>query len=391
MTAGSPAPRTFADVYGRPPDGTWRAPGRVNLIGEFTDYNEGFVLPTTLPFATRASVARRDDDLVRVASAQHPDGTSAATDAVRVSALRPGTVAGWPAYALGVFWSLHTAGYALGGADVFVDSEVPIGAGLSSSAALECSVGLAVRELFGLDLSLEQLALAAQRAENEFVGVPCGIMDQMASLLCVPGHALLLDARSLEHRQVPFGLERSGLVLMVLDTRVRHALGDSAYGDRRSACERAAASLGVRALRDVRPEDLGAALARLDDPVLARRVRHVVTEGARVFEVARLLEASRLEDVGPVLTDGHRSLRDDYEVSCAELDTAVDAALRAGALGARMVGGGFGGSAIALVRSGAAGAVAEAVGAAFAAAGFGAPRIFVAAPAAAVAANGHPR
>ncbi len=370
----------FAEAYGRAPEGTWSAPGRVNLIGEFTDYNEGFVLPTTLPFSTRASGARRGDGRVRVASAQNPGGAGEATEAIELSALRPGSVPGWPGYALGVLWSLEESGHAIGGVDVYVDSEVPMGAGLSSSAALECSVALAMRELFGLELSLEQLALVAQRAENEFVGVPCGIMDQMASLLCVPGHALLLDARSLEHRQVPFALGEAGLVLMVLDTRVRHELGSSAYADRRSACERAAAALGVRALRDVDPADLDEAEARLGDRELARRVRHVVTEGARVLEVARLLEQSRVAEVGPVLTVGHRSLRDDFEVSCVELDVAVDAALGAGALGARMVGGGFGGSAIALVPSERADAVGAAVTGAFSAAGLRSPRVFAAAP-----------
>ena len=371
----------FSETFGRAPDGTWSAPGRVNLIGEFTDYNEGYVLPTSLPLATRASVARRGDDLVRVASAQHPLVPGDALPAARVGELRPGSVEGWAAYALGVVWSLRAAGHALGGADIFVDSEVPVGAGLSSSAALECSVGLALRELFGLELTLEQLAVAAQRAENDFVGVPCGVMDQMASLLCVPGHALLLDTRSLEHRQLPFALADAALVLMVLDTRVRHALADSAYADRRRACERAAALLGVAALRDIAPGDLASAVERLEDPVLGRRVRHVVTEGARVLEVAALLEAGCLEEIGPVLSAGHRSLRDDYEVSCAELDTATDAALAAGALGARMIGGGFGGSAIALVRRDAAAFVGLAVDEAFAASGFDPPRVFAAAPA----------
>ena len=265
----------FLERFGREPEGHWSSPGRVNIIGEFTDYNESFVLPTSLPMATHATLARRDDGLVRVSTTEA--GAGAAIDEARVADLEPGCVEGWSAYVFGVVWALRQSGAAVGGADVLIESEVPLGAGLSSSAALECSVALAFRASYGIEASLEELALISQRAENDFVGVPCGIMDQMASLLCVPGRALLLDTRSLEHRQVPFDLSGAGLALMVLDTRVRHELGDSAYAERRAACERAAAKLGVRALRDVDPATLDDALVRLADPVLAKRVRHIVT------------------------------------------------------------------------------------------------------------------
>jgi galactokinase len=371
----------FIAAFDRSPEGTWRAPGRVNIIGEHTDYNGGHVLPTSLPFTAGATVARRDDGRVRIGSEQSLVGHVDVLAEHRITELRPGPDNGWAGYALGVAWALHEAGYAVGGADIWVDSEVPMGAGLSSSAALECSVALALRDLFQLDITLPQLALLAQRAENEFVGVPCGIMDQMASLLCVPGEALLLDTRSLETRQLPFALDAAGLVLTVIDTRVRHELGTSEYGNRRRDCEHAAAMLGVEALCDIEPDDLDDTLGRLGDSTLRRRVRHVVTEEARVLEAARLLDRGELRALGAVLTAGHASLRDDFEVSCIELDVAVDTALGAGALGARMVGGGFGGSAIALVEADRAAEVERAVDDAFGDAGFTAPRIFVAAPA----------
>ncbi len=368
---------TFASVYGGVPDGTFVAPGRVNLVGEFTDYNEGFVLPTSLPLAARAFAARRTDRLVRVASAQ--DAAAGVFEA-DLADLRPGMVAGFPAYVLGVAWAFAEAGLPLVGADIFIDSDVPVGAGLSSSAALECAVALAFAGLSGLDVDRVRLATLAQRAENAFVGVPCGVLDQMASLLCVPHHALLLDTRSLEMRQVPFDLESAGLALLVVDTRVSHDLGDSGYSDRRRACERAAQLLGVKALRDVELADLDAALDRLADPELVRRVRHVVTEDARVLDAARLLDRGDVEPIGAILTAAHESIRDDFESSCAELDAVVDAALGAGALGARMIGGGFGGSAIALVRASSVAAVVDAVERRFAAAGWQPPRSLVAAP-----------
>jgi len=365
----------FRHAFGRPPEGIWSAPGRVNLIGEFTDYNDGFVLPLALPFATQACVARRDDDLVRVASAQRLEGGRFSVVDAALGQLRPATTSGWASYVLGVVWALREAGENIGGVEIYIDSDVPIGAGLSSSAALECSVALALHDLYGLRLSLQELVRVAQRAENEYVGVPTGIMDQTASLRCRAGHALFLDTRTLEVRQVPLDLEPAGLTLLVVNTGVKHALGDSAYASRRRDCQRAAKELGVAALRDIEPEKMDAFLARIVDVVVRRRARHVISEQGRVLKVVGLLESGRLAEVGPVLTAGHRSLRDDFEVSCAELDTIVEVAVASGACGARMTGGGFGGSAVVLLELAAVQAVTMAVADAFAARGYGAPEI----------------
>ncbi len=371
----------FRRVFGHAPEGTWSAPGRVNLIGEFTDYNDGFVLPLAIPYAARASVSRRDDDIVKVASAQRLEGGEAVVVEAELAKLRLAT-SGWSSYPLGVVWALREAGVALGGAELLLDSDVPSGAGLSSSAALECSVALALRDLYGLPFSLQELALVAQRAENYFVGVPTGIMDQTASLRCQAGHVLFLDTRSLEVRQVPFDLQPAGLALLVVNTGVKHALGTSAYADRRRECLQAAAELGVPALRDIPPEDIDSALARLSDDVVRRRARHIISEQSRVLEVVRLLEAGRPAEIGPVLSEGHRSLRYDFEVSCAELDTVVESALAARALGARMTGGGFGGSAVVLVEGGDIDLVTLAIREAFAARDFARPAIFEVAPSA---------
>lgn len=355
----------------------WRAPGRVNLIGEHTDYNEGFVLPLAVPFGVVARVAARPDDVVRMASAQVPGPPVE----VPVGALAPGTPGGWAAYVAGVVWALREAGHRLGGVDVVVDGDVPAGAGLSSSAALECAVAAALADLFDLPLSRRDLARLAQHAENAFVGMPCGVMDQSAALLARQGHALLLDTRTLDAEQVPLDLAGHGLALLVVDTRAPHALVTGEYAARRRDCEEAARNLGVPALRDVPLAGLGDALAALPDPVVRRRVRHVVTEDDRVLRTADLLRAGDLRAVGPLLTASHASLRDDYEVSVPPLDVAVDAALAAGALGARLTGGGFGGSTIALVDVPAVARVAEAVAAAFAVHGWPAPHAFTVTPA----------
>ncbi len=365
----------FRQVFGHSPEGIWSAPGRVNLIGEFTDYNDGFVLPLALPYASQAAAGRREDSLVMVSSAQRSDRGRPSVVEARLEKLEPG-ISGWASYPLGVLWAMREAGAAIGGLDLHVDSDVPIGAGLSSSAALECSVALALRDLYGLSLSLQDLASLAQRAENDFVGVPTGIMDQTASMRCQVGHALFLDTRTLEVRQVPFELEPSGLTLLVVNTGVKHALGNSAYAERRRDCLRAAAEIGVPALRDVDPEKMDAALAQISEEVVRRRARHILSEQARVLEVVRLLEAGRPVEVGPVLTAGHRSLRYDFEVSCAELDTVVDVAVANGAFGARMTGGGFGGSALVLLELGAVDTVTKAVAGAFAAESFVPPETF---------------
>ncbi|MFH9352147.1 galactokinase [Kitasatospora sp. NPDC017646] len=367
----------FEAVHGARPSGVWAAPGRVNLIGEHTDYNDGFVLPIALPHTTRVSARRRTDGRLRLYSAQG-DGT--VTD-LALEGLAPGAVASWASYPAGVFWALAEAGHPVGGADLFVDSDVPSGAGLSSSAALECATAAALNDLYELGLTAPELALVAQRAENAFVGVPCGVMDQMASACCTDGTALFLDTRTLEQRHVPLDLTAAGLRLLVIDTRVKHDLGDGAYAALRAGCERAAGLLGLPALRDLPAADLAPALDRLPGE-LRPLVRHVVTENGRVLETIDHLGRGELAALGPVLTAGHASLRDDFRVSCAETDLAVEAAVAAGALGARMTGGGFGGSVIALVGAADRAAVFEAVRSAFRSAGFTAPATFTAVPSA---------
>ncbi|MFI1657799.1 galactokinase [Streptomyces sp. NPDC020472] len=368
----------FEALYGAAPDGLWAAPGRVNLIGEYTDFNDGFVLPLALPHTTVAAVSRRDDGVLRLHSAD-VDGGIVHLD---VAGLEPLSGGGWAAYPAGVVWALREAGHPVAGADVHLTSTVPTGAGLSSSAALEVVTALALNDLFGLGLSRPELARLAQRAENAFVGVPCGVMDQMASACAEEGHALHLDARDLSYRQVPFDLAREGLRLLVVDTRVKHALGDGAYAERRAGCEAGARALGVRTLREVDAAHLSETLARLNDETVRRYVRHVVSDNARVERTIALLDAGDTRAVGPVLTEGHASLRDDLRVSCPELDLVVEAANAAGALGARMTGGGFGGSAVVLVEAGRSEEVSAAVGKAFAEAGHAAPGIFPAVPSA---------
>lgn len=363
----------FGEVYGAEPHGTWAAPGRVNLIGEHTDYNDGFVMPLALPHTTLAAAAPRTDGVLRL----HSGGADGGIVELRIDDLRPAPQAGWAAYPAGVVWAMRSDQLPVGGADLHYDSTVPTGAGLSSSAALEVVTALALNDLYALGLKPQQLAQLAQRAENAFVGVPCGIMDQTAAACCTRGHALFLDTRDLTRRQVPFDLAGEGLRLLVVDTRVKHELGDGAYAERRAGCERAARALGVRALRDVPFAHLPDALAKLaDEPALQALVRHIVTENRRVEEVIVQLDAGRTRAIGPLLTVGHASLRDDFKISCPELDLAVDTADAAGALGSRMTGGGFGGSAIVLVEDAAAAAVGAAVTEAFAAAGHAAPRIF---------------
>ncbi|MEV4193419.1 galactokinase, partial [Streptomyces toxytricini] len=236
----------FRQVHGGSPEGVWAAPGRVNLIGEHTDYNDGFALPMALPQAVALAARRRGDGLLRLYSAQ---GGAAAAAELRVADLAPGATEGWARYPAGVVWALRERGLPVGGADVYLDSTVPAGAGLSSSAALECAVAVAYDELYGLGMARPELARAAQHAENAYAGVPCGVMDQMASVCCTGGHALHLDSRSLEVRQVPFDLGGHGLRLLVLDTRVKHDLADGAYAALRAGCERAAGLLGLPALR----------------------------------------------------------------------------------------------------------------------------------------------
>lgn len=367
----------FEQLYGTAPQGVWAAPGRVNLIGEHTDYNDGFVMPFALPHTAVAAVARRDDGVLRLHSAD-VDGPVVELTA---DALAPESDRNWTAYPAGVVWALREAGHAVTGADIHLSSTVPAGAGLSSSAALEVVVALALNDLFSLGLRGWQLARLCQRAENVYVGAPVGIMDQTASACCEAGHALFLDTRDLSQRQIPFDLAAEGLRLLVVDTQVKHSHSEGEYGKRRAGCEKGAALLGVDALRDIPYADLDAALARLGDEEEVRRlVRHVVTEDERVERVVSLLESGNPRAIGPILVEGHASLRDDFRISCPELDLVVDTAMASGALGARMTGGGFGGSAIVLAEESDVPALTKSVEEAFATAGFTAPRVFEAVP-----------
>ncbi|MEV5979220.1 galactokinase [Streptomyces sp. NPDC052114] len=372
MGTASEVAEQFRQLYGYAPDGVWSAPGRVNLIGEYTDFNEGFVMPLALPHTAVAAVARRTDGVLRLHSAD----IDAPLVELRVDELTPLSDGGWAAYPAGVVWALREAGHAVTGADLHLASTVPTGAGLSSSAALEVVTALALDELYGLGLARPEVAVLAQRAENAFVGVPCGVMDQTASACCTEGHVLHLDCRDLSIRQVPFDLAAQGLRLLVVDTRVKHALGDGAYAERRAGCEAGARALGVSHLRDVPYAELPDALRKLTDEKIRRYVRHIVSDDHRVERVIELLDAGDARAIGPVLTEGHASLRDDLRISCPELDLVVSSANAAGALGARMTGGGFGGSAIVLVEEADADAVTKSVLAAFDAAGFTAPRVF---------------
>jgi galactokinase len=383
-------------------DGVWSAPGRVNIIGEHTDYNAGLCLPTALPHRTYVALERRDDDVVRLASAQTDEPWT-----MRLADVHPGAVSGWGAYVVGVAWALREAGYPVGGFDAVVDSCVPFGASLSSSAAIECAFAIALSDVFGLGLGDDDagravLVDAARRAENEIAGAPTGGLDQSASMLCTQGEALLLDFRPglAAHdfaQHVPFDLAAAGLTLLVVDSRAPHQLVDGQYADRRASCETAANYLGVASLREIAPSDLDEALARLESFDVAnglrRRVRHVVTETARTAELATLVrgglgadgvpDADVVARVGELMNASHASLRDDYEVTVRETDLAVDASIAGGALGARMTGGGFGGSTIALVRADEVERVAEHVATAFAEAGLAAPAFLAAPPSAA--------
>ncbi|MCD0453124.1 galactokinase [Actinocorallia sp. API 0066] len=342
--------------------GVWHAPGRVNLIGEHTDYNDGLVLPFALPQGITVAAARRADGVLDLESG----GRHAR---VPLAGLVPGAVTGWAAYVAGVAGALLEAGHPVGGATLRFTSDLPAGSGLSSSAALECATAVALNDLYGLGLTAKELVPVAQRAENAYAGVPTGVLDQSASLLCEEGHALLLDVRSGLSSQIP--LELGDYRVLVIDTHARHSLGDGQYAARRASCEEAARKLGVPSLRDVR--NLAEALTRLKDPVLRRRVKHVVTENHRVEATVGLLRAGAVAEVGALLTASHLSLRDDYQVSWPEADAAVAVAANAGARGGRMVGGGFGGSVIVLAHRDALPAVREAVTARFTTTGWHPP------------------
>jgi galactokinase len=353
---------------------SWLAPGRVNLIGEHTDYNQGVALPFAIDRTCRATVTVHDGTELRMRSTEDPD-----THLVETHGLQPGAVEGWPAYVAGVWWAISELGARLPAVSIEVESDVPVGAGLSSSAALTCSVAAALDEVGELHLGDRDLVAVTMRAENDFAGAPTGGLDQIAALAGVDGHALLCDFREIFAHDgapvpVPLDLESTGHTVLVVDTRAEHHNADSEYAARRAACERAASILGLSSLRDV--ADLDAALQRLPDDDLRRCTRHVVNENDRVLRTVDFLRAGAVADIGPLLTASHSSLRDDYRVSCPELDLAVDALLDAGALGARMTGGGFGGSVIGLIASGRVADAEEAARRSFTVAGFRTPISF---------------
>ncbi|MDD7835748.1 MULTISPECIES: galactokinase [Paenarthrobacter] len=367
----------FLETFGAAPDGVWQAPGRVNLIGEHTDYNEGFVLPFAIDRTAKVALRVRDDSTVRMLSTFGGHGMVEAD----LEGLEPGSGDGWSRYPLGVAWALQEHGIAVPGFDLLLDSDVPLGAGLSSSHAIECAVISALNELTGAGLAAEELVLATQRAENIFVGAPTGIMDQSASLRGAKGHAVFLDCRDQHVELVPFDAEASDLVLLVMDTKVSHSHADGGYASRRASCELGAEILGVKALRDVGVERLEEASGLLDETTL-KRVRHVVTENDRVLQTVEVLGTQGPASIGALLDASHVSMRDDFEISCPELDLAVDTARANGSIGARMTGGGFGGSAIALTPVGREQQVRDAVVRSFAEAGYTTPDIFTVTPAA---------
>jgi len=365
----------FRAQTGRQPAGVWAAPGRVNVIGEHTDYNDGYVMPFALAQRVLIAAAPRNDHGTWTVTSLNNRSTKIFRDAD----LQPG-MTGWQAYVAGVVWALKEAGHRIDGADLVLTSDVPKGAGLSSSAALECAVLIALADLNELEIPGLGRAKLARRAENAFVGAPTGLMDQAASTLCTAGHALFFDCRTDAAEQVLLDTRSSGLEILVLDTKTPHALVDSEYAARRTSCEEAARLLGVAALRDA--TDLDAALAQLSDPVMRRRVRHVVTENARVLEAVAILRAGRIADLAPLLDASHESMRDDFEITVPQVDLAVDVARASGALGARMTGGGFGGCIIALVEVGDSNRIGDEITVKFGAAGYGPPTHFTAVPSA---------
>ncbi len=363
--------KKFLEIFGKEPDLVAAAPGRVNLIGEHIDYSDGFVLPFAIKDRTLVAARKRDDSTIRIASMQRRNKVVT----VDINRVKPGLKGEWERYALGVVWSMGVKT----GVDLLIDGHVPLGAGLSSSAALECSVATAMNHLFGLGFTLEELARLTQKAENQYVGVPCGIMDQSVSLMATQGSALLLDCRDLNTKNIPFDVAASGLELLIIDTQAHHALTDGGYAERRASCEAVVAKLAIASLRELSMEQLEASRSLLTDTEYLR-ARHAVTEMKRVLDCVDVLSNSDFVRVGQLLNQSHASLRDDYAVSCPELDTAVDAALSAGALGSRMVGGGFGGSAIALIQAVKTTETIKMIEKAFSDRGFKAPRFFTSLP-----------
>lgn len=368
----------FQELFGHKAEVLAEAPGRVNLIGEHIDYSEGFVLPFAIADRTFAAIARNNDGLVRIASQQRKNRIFT----IDIKDVKPGSAGDWEKYVLGVIWTLNISS----GVDILVDGHVPSGAGLSSSAALECSVAVGLNALFSLGKSLEDLARATQKAENDYVGMPCGIMDQSVSLMGREGSALLLDCRDLSTESVPFDVASQGLELLIIDTQAHHALVDGGYAERRASCESVAAKFDIPSMRHLTMDTLNARKSEITE-VEYIRARHAVTEIVRVKDAVAALKASDFTTLGRLINESHISLRDDYTVSCPELDAAVGASLEAGALGSRMVGGGFGGSAIALIKADQIDSVKEAIKKSYAAKGFKAPRFFTSLPSAGASAQ----
>ncbi len=369
---------TFTELFGHKAEVLAEAPGRVNLIGEHIDYSEGFVLPFAIADRTYAVIARNNDGLVRIASQQRKNRIFT----IDINDVKPGRAGDWEKYVLGVIWTLGIST----GVDILVDGHVPSGAGLSSSAALECSVATGLNSLFNLELSPEDLARATQKAENDYVGMPCGIMDQSVSLMGREGSALLLDCRDLSTESVPFDVASASLELLIIDTQAHHALVDGGYAERRASCESVAAKFGIPSMRHLTMELLELRKSEISETEYLR-ARHAVTEIQRVKDAVSALRANDFTTLGRLINESHFSLRDDYTVSCPELDVAVEASLASGALGSRMVGGGFGGSAIALIKADQIESVKEAIKNAYADKGFKAPRFFTSLPSAGASAR----
>lgn len=360
----------FKSTFGYEPTGVWSAPGRANLIGEHTDYNEGFVFPFGIDRRTYASIALRSDRVCRVAS--DIDGKSYQFELGQ----KPVDL-DWALYPLGVAWAM--AQYATSGFDCFITSDVPVGAGLSSSAAIECAVAIGLNELWNAGRTRQELALIGQKAENQVVGAPTGMMDQTASMLAQPDAAVLLDCQSLQATSVPLGLSEKGLLVAIIDTQVAHRHSDGGYRVRRESCERGASEMGVSSLRGLSEADLPTAQLKLNE-IDFRRVRHVVTENQRVLDSVEALAEGDLTKLGELMLASHASMRDDFEISIEELDLAVEVAMQTGAVGSRMTGGGFGGAAIAIIKKDLLGQLEQNCKAAFSAAGFIEPRVFAVEP-----------
>lgn len=361
----------FEKAFGYQSAGVWSAPGRANLIGEHTDYNNGFVFPFGIDRRTFVALAPREDSKCRVASS--------ISDEVfewNLSEEKP-TGMDWALYPLGVAWTMRE--HAKGGFDAYFVSDVPVGAGLSSSAAIECSIGIALNEIWNAGLSKQEIALLGQKAENEVVGAPTGIMDQTASMLAQPDSAVLIDCKTLETELVPLGLSKKGLVVAVMDTKVSHRHSDGGYRSRREACEKGAATMKVASLRELSAADLPTAEQKLDD-VTFRRCRHVITENQRVLDAVNALKTSDMAGLGKLLLESHASMRDDFEISIEELDTAVEVAMSVGAIGSRMTGGGFGGAAIAIIEESKLGELERQCKKVFADKGFAEPNVFAVNP-----------